>query len=63
MAFVVKYHKKIRISNETISTSHESNPKCSDNIDKLFFTYYHTKYKYRKKANLVRARDAKLEVS
>lgn len=53
MAFLVKYHEKIRISNETISTLHEPEPKCSDNIDKLFLAYYHTKYKYRKKANLV----------
>lgn len=63
MAFFVKYHKKSRLLNETISTLHEQEPKCSDNIDKLFLTYYHTKYKYRKKANLVRTRDAKLGVS
>lgn len=63
MAFFVKYHKKIRISNETISTLHEPEPKCSDNINKLFSLYYHFEYKYRKKANLVQARDAKLGVS
>ena len=63
MALLVRYHKKARVSDETISTLYEQEPKCSDNIDKLFLTYYHTKYKYRKKANLVRTRDAKLGVS
>lgn len=49
MALLVRYHKKARVSDETISTLHEQEPKCSDNIDKLFSAYYHTKYKYRDK--------------
>lgn len=63
MALLVKYHKKARVSDETISTLHEQEPKCSDNIDKLFLTYLYIEYKHRKKANLVRTRDAKIGVS